>query len=525
MSSLFTSRIRMFAERGSRHILAEGLRGVEREALRICREGVLATTRHAKNLGSPLTHPYITTDYSEALLELITPPERDVRNVLENLDVLHRYVHASIGTELLWNQSMPCPLPPEDVIPIAWYGTSHTAMLKHVYRRGLALRYGKSMQCIAGIHYNFSVSPSLWTLLKEAITGTGFPDELRSAGYISLMRNFRRFSWLLMYLFGASPAMCSNFAGNDVYPFHTMSTDRLYLPNATSLRMSRIGYRANAQASIAEHFNSVEDYIECIAAAVNEPYPPYAEQGAYHNGEWTQINTNRLQLENEYYSAIRPKQVTLPDERPLQAIYRRGIQYVEVRCIDIDPFEPLGISLETTRFLEAFLLYCVLEESPLTSYDEACENAENFSRAVEMGRSPGLTLHRQRKAIPLRDWGLHLMEKIAEIANLLDGCDDKEGYMTAVLAQQRKLNDTELTPSARVLKGLQAKGGSFFRYTLEQSAIHTAYFRARPLPDVTAAHYASLAHLSVNAQAKLEEAQTGEFEQYISRYQSLSLAL
>jgi glutamate--cysteine ligase len=202
-------------------------------------------------LGSALTHPQITTDYAEALLEFITPAEHDIGLAL------HRSTRSTatptkLDGELLWSQSMPCDLPPEEDIEIAWYGSSNIGMLKHVYRRGLALRYGKAMQCIAGIHYNYSLPRTAVDAAqaKASRKNAAALRDFQSERYIALIRNFRRYSWLLMYLFGASPALSRCFLRGREHNLDALSDDTLYLPYATSLRMSDLGYQNDAQSGL-----------------------------------------------------------------------------------------------------------------------------------------------------------------------------------------------------------------------------------------------------------------------------------
>ena len=355
MSNQLTRRLALLDDDEHRSLLGQGLRGIERETLRVDRQGRLARTPHPVALGSALTHPQITTDYAEALLEFITPAENDIGITLNQLDAIHRFAYAHLGDEMLWSESMPCELPPEAEIDIAWYGSSNIGMLKHVYRRGLALRYGKAMQCIAGIHYNYSLPEKMWQLFSA---DEGIVEERRSAlrdfqseSYIATIRNFRRYSWLLMYLFGASPALSTGFLRGRQHSLETLSDDTLYLPYATSLRMSDLGYQNDAQSGLTPHENSLESYVRTLMDAVNRPYQPYQALGTKQNGEWIQLSTNVLQIENEYYSTIRPKRVIKTGERPVQALCKRGVQYIEVRCLDVDPFEPVGISLETASWM------------------------------------------------------------------------------------------------------------------------------------------------------------------------------
>lgn len=507
-------------------LLHQGLRGIERETLRVTPQGELARTPHSRSLGSALTHPQITTDYAEALMEFITPAQPDIATVLEQLDASHRFSAAILQgeDEYFWANSMPCILPDEKDITIGWYGTSHVGMLKHVYRRGLALRYGKTMQCIAGIHYNFSLSENLWRLLQEVEGHPGSVQEFQSESYIALIRNFRRYSWLLMVLFGASPALSANFLRNQPHQLQQFSADTLYLPYATSLRMSDLGYQSPAQAGLTPHYNNLAAYLQSLSNAVSQPYPPYAEMGVRSKeGEWQQLNTNILQIENEYYSPIRPKRVIQRCERPIHALATRGVQYIEVRCMDVDPFEACGISLETGRFLDAFLHFCAFDASPLTSDQEGKENTENFKRAVREGRRPGLMLQRDGASISLQDWGLELLDRINTVAEVLDAGRTDQAHAQALAAQCQKLISLELTPSARVLASLEHHGRSFTDFALHQSKIHTDRFRSRPLSATETANFATMAQHSLDEQEEMERSKTGDFAQFVEKYNKLPL--
>lgn len=520
LSDLLTRRLSLLATDQYRPLLAGGLRGIERETLRVDAHGDLAVTPHPRALGSALTNPQITTDYSESLLEFITPAEHDIATALRELDAVHRFVYSELGDELLWSQSMPCHLPDEAAIPIAWYGTSHIGMIKHVYRRGLALRYGKSMQCIAGIHYNYSLSEDLWRLLQEAEHAPGSAMDFQSESYIALIRNFHRYSWLLMVLFGASPALSTQFLRGRPHQLETLSAGTLYLPYATSLRMSDLGYQNNAQSGLVPPYNTLHEYMSSLSRAVLQPYPPYEKLGTRRDGEWIQINTNVLQIENEFYATIRPKRVIRTGERPVEALCARGVQYVEARCMDVDPFEPLGISLQTSRFLDAFLLFCALDQSAPTNDAEGRENTENFARAVKQGRRPGLTLQRGGSAIALQAWGMELLDRISAVSALLDSQRGGDEHVRALMAQREKLRSPELTPSARVLDALRANGGSFADFGMQQSLAHAADFRARPPSAEEHGYFTALAQASLAEQEEMERTQTGDFDQFITDYRS-----
>ncbi|MDE2427787.1 MAG: glutamate--cysteine ligase [Burkholderiales bacterium] len=518
MSNLLNRRLSLLDSIDHRPLLSQGLRGIERETLRVNPDGTLAVTPHPLALGSALTHPQITTDYSESLLEFITPAETDIATVLQELDAIQRFTYASLEKEILWHQSMPCVLPEEKDIPIAWYGTSHIGMVKHVYRRGLALRYGKSMQCIAGIHYNYSLSENLWKVLQQAEGGTADAMHYQSESYVAQIRNFHRYSWLLMYLFGASPALSAPFLRGRQHQLNHLSDDTLYLPFATSLRMSDLGYQNNAQDGLVPPYNTLLEYMRSLSLAVRQPYPAYEKIGTRQNGEWIQINTNVLQIENEFYATIRPKRVIRSGERPIEALCSRGVQYIEVRCMDVNPFEPLGISVETGHFLDAFLLFCALHDSPLTNKAEGIENKENFARTVKRGRQPGLQLHHQGADISLQEWGLALLDKIRPVAELLDVQRGDDAHSASLEIQRNKLLDPQQTPSAQVLDAIRAEGGSFSAFALKQSNQIAADFRMRPPTSDEMEYFQSLATASIAEQTEIERNQTGDFDQFIADY-------
>lgn len=520
MSDLLKRRLALLDSEANRPLLAQGLRGIERETLRVHADGKLALTPHPPALGSALTNPQITTDYSESLLEFITPAEPDIATALEELDNIHRFAYTVMGDEMLWHQSMPCALPEEKDIPIAWYGNSHIGMIKHVYRRGLALRYGKSMQCIAGIHYNYSLSEDLWKVLQKAEQTPGTSTYVQSENYIALIRNFHRYSWLLMYLFGASPALSTPFLRGRPHQLETLSEDTLYLPYATSLRMSDLGYQNNAQAGLVPPYNTLLEYMRSLSLAVRQPYPAYEKMGTRQNGEWVQINTNVLQIENEFYATIRPKRVIRTGERPIEALCARGVQYVEVRCMDVNPFDPLGISLETSRFLDAFLLFCAMDESPLTNQAEGEENVANFALTVKQGRRPGLMLSRHGQAISLQDWSMELLDKIAPVAALLDAQRGDDSHAKTLQVQREKLHHPELTPSAKVLAAIRAANNSFTQFALQQSKLQAEEFRSHPPAADQLAIYTKMAEQSLAEQAVMEKSQTGSFDQFINDYRS-----
>lgn len=497
-------------------MLAGCLRGIEKEGLRVDSQGWLSTRAHPQTLGRALTHPHITTDYSEALLELITGTHKSAQGVATELDWVHRLAAAGLGDELLWNHSMPALLPAEPDIPIAWYGTSNTGMLKHVYRRGLAVRYGKLMQCIAGLHYNFSLPDALWAhqgLFPNAA------EQSASDGYIGLIRNFVRYSWLLMYLFGASPAVSTNFLRNkDDHGLQSLGPTTACLPFATSLRMSDLGYQNKAQSTLKLCYNDLRTFLDRLYSAVTTPWPAYEAIGTQRDGQWIQLNCNLLQIENEFYSTIRPKRTTGRGERPITALAQRGIQYVEVRCLDIDPFEPTGISPQAVRFMDAFLLFCALEHSPPFGEDGFCtESTRNFNAVVTEGRKPDLALLRGGIPVGMAEWSNQVLERVAACADLLASQLADEGYRDAVADQTAKVRDVSLTPSARVFAALE-DGQSFHEFALTLSRAHAEHFKRAGLSEQEKLVAEQLRKESIAKQQSLEQSDNMTFEAYVAQF-------
>lgn len=492
------------------------LRGIEKESLRVDMEGKLAATSHPAALGSALTNPSITTDYSEALLELITQTNSSTEQLMQELLETHCYVAQQMPNELMWNQSMPALLPAEADIPIGWYGTSNTGMLKHVYRRGLAERYGKAMQCIAGVHYNFSLPDQLWdTLGAEGIS----LEDQRSKGYMALIRNFMRYSWLLMYLFGASPAVSKEFVRDLPHTLIELDKDTMYLPWATSLRMSDIGYKNKAQSELQLCYNDLETFLTRMHTAVTTPWPEYQAIGTHRNGEWIQLSTNILQIENEYYSNIRPKRTTGRCQRPATALAELGIQYVEVRCLDIDPYSPIGMSADTSRFLDTFLLFCAAEPSRLFPDNGYCKDSrDNFDRVVSHGRKPDLTLINANTPISLRNWASELTERMQPYAELLDQAYGGTAHQQALKVQQRKVTDHELTPSAQILRDLSQQKLSLHEFTLQQSLQHRKTLQEYVLSPEKQQNYQQEVQNSFMAQQQLEDEDTIDFSGYVAKY-------
>ena len=500
--------------------LKELRRGIEKESLRVRPDGALATTPHPAALGSALTHPHVTTDFSESQVELITGVHPDVDACLRELTQIHQFVYRHIGNELLWSSSMPCRLPPDDDIPIGQYGSSNVGRLKTVYRTGLARRYGRRMQTISGVHYNFSLPEAAMAALHSAAADAREPKEFRTHAYFALIRNFRRVSWLPLYLFGASPAVCASFVAGREHRLQTFSPDTMYLPHATSLRMGPLGYQSDAQLALAVSYNSLVGYARSLHHALTEPYPRYAAIGVRgDDGQYRQLATTLLQIENEFYGTIRPKRRIRRGERPLHALTERGVEYVEVRSLDVDPFSPVGVDPVTMRFLDVFLLHCLLRASPPDTPEGIGVIAQNQYRVAERGREPGLKLRRDGEEIALAEWGGDVLAECAPIAAALDRAQGGNGHRDALAAAKAMLADPELTPSGRVLRLLTERyGKSYIDFALAYSQRHREEVLALPYAPQTAARLERAAAESRAAQRQIEETDRVPFESYRQAY-------
>ena len=494
-------------------------RGIEKEGLRVRPDGTLASTPHPAGLGSALTHPRITTDFSEAQLELITGVHADVDACLAELAELHQVVYRSLGDELVWGASLPCKLPADESIPIARYGDSNLGRMKFIYRMGLSHRYGRRMQVVSGIHYNFSVPVEAWPAL-HAFEASSYSLELYpDARYMGLIRNFRRHAWLLLLLLGTSPAACASFVGNRAHALQAWGTGTLFGPGATSLRMGRLGYQSEAQSDLAVSFNDLAGYAAALDRAMRVPYPPYEAIGLEEGGEFRQLSTALLQIENEFYGTIRPKRTIRRGERPLHALGRRGIEYVEVRCLDVDPFMPVGIDADAIRLLDVFLLHCLLADSPRDSPAEIRATAVNQRSVAEAGRDPGTRLDRAGEQVTPAEWGSALLRQCEPIAAALDRAFGGAGYARVLRASEAALRNPDTLPSARVLRAVeQDHGRSFPDFVLAQSRRHRDALTDPPLGPSASERYETLAAESLAQARRMEADDDVPFDTYRRRY-------
>jgi glutamate--cysteine ligase len=520
MPHLLEKRLAYLSKHGETEALRRALIGLEREALRVSPEGRLSQRPHPHALGSALTHPQITTDYSEALLEFVTPPLATPDEALQRLDTIQHFSAQQLGDEMLWNASMPCFFEGEDGIPIAQYGASNLAKLKHIYRVGLAHRYGKAMQIIAGIHYNFSFAEETWPvwLAVDDVRADSADDiqAFRSQRYLDLLRNIQRYGFVIPYLFGASPAVSRSFftAGNAGLSAHlsAFDDDTCYLPHGTSLRLSDLGY-SNRKCPFFVSSDSLDAYLFALYQATHTPCAEFERVGVMVDGVYQQLNANILQIENEYYSSVRPKQPPQAGETPGRALRQRGIAYLELRSLDVSPFAPTGTDLETLRFIQAWLTTCFLLHSDLSGRRTRIVYDSNLLSVAATGRGDEPILDIDGEPKTLAQALTPLLDQVEMVSEWLG-----EPYRDSVRKQRGKITDPETTPSAQILREMRENRESFHALVCRYSKQHAARYRETPLPVDVGSEFEIMAETSRLEQQRLEAPDQMSFDDYLSRY-------
>ncbi len=518
MKQNFDKRLTAIAADGG-DLLHGGLIGIEKESLRVTADGSLSMADHPLSLGSALTNRYITTDFSEALLEFVTPAFKTTWETLNFVCDMHQFTYSQLGDEMLWPASMPCRIPDDDDIPLARYGSSNVGRMKTIYRRGLGYRYGRQMQTIAGVHFNYSVPQEFWDAYREILGSELNIDEFRSEQYLGLIRNFRRVGWIVLYLFGASPALCKSFAGDNAAAMKSLNEETYFEPYGTSLRMSDLGYSNQNQSRISVSLNSLDEYVNGLSEAIETLEPSYEEIGVKVDGRYRQLNSNLLQIENEFYSSVRPKRVAESGERPTAALRRGGIEYIEIRSMDINLFDPCGINQNAMRFMESLLLYCLLLESPSLGDAELDEISLNQTETAKRGRDPDFRLIRDGAPVSVREWGREIIDGVLSVSAQIDGHDENESYAEAARLMQTFIDDPNLTPSARIIAELEEADMSFFRFAHQMAKNHRDYFASIAQPNNAAIDmFHKEAKESLQRQKDIEESDSISLDEYLSEY-------
>ena len=496
-------------------------RGIEREALRVKPDGRLSQNPHPYAFGSALCHQSITTDFAESLLEFITPVANDVEQLFAYLNDIHHYAAKNLeNDETLWPISMPCFVESEEAVELAQYGPSNVGLMKTAYRQGLKNRYGSMMQVISGVHYNFSLPENFWSSWSEIHDSDLSGKEAKSAGYLGLIRNYFRYGWVIPFLFGASPALCQSFIQDRKtdLEFKKIGKGTIYLPYATSLRLSDLGYTNNGHLSLNISYNSLADYLSSVRQALRKKAPEFKEMGIKKDNEYVQLNDNVLQIENELYASIRPKRVQKDRETPLQALHARGIEYIEIRSLDVNPFSKVGISEEQVNFLDLFLTWCVIIPSAEISEVQSQHFSNNLNKIVTQGRKPDLQLEIDGTEQTVAQWGEWITGQLKELAAVLDKNHSDSRYQQAIAHIAPRFTAPELTSSARVLQIIKDENTDNGPLALKLSKTYKAELIAQDYQIWSDDYFQQERANSLQKQQHIEANDTLSFDDYLQQY-------
>ncbi|GAB4190413.1 MAG: bifunctional glutamate--cysteine ligase GshA/glutathione synthetase GshB [Simkaniaceae bacterium] len=491
--------------------------GLEKETLRTL-DRHISLAPHPPFLGSPLTNPYVTLDFAGAQLEMVTPHYNNPSSPMKFLKALHQFFYKYETEEFLWPSSMPSALPKnEEEIAIAYFGTSEFARKKMLYRIGLAHRYGRRMQTLSSIHYNFSFPKTLWqALYKKFSPRENSQRDFISNSYLHAIRNFLREGWILSYLFGASPACDASYMP-DVHPLQLMHKQTLFLKYATSLRMSYLGYYSKIQEQLNISYNEFSKYLSDLTYAVETVSPKYHEMGVLEDGVEIQLNDHYLQIENEHYTRIRPKRRPKENQGWLQALKDFGIEYLEVRCLDLNPLHPLGIDSKTMDFVHLFLLYCLAKPSPPIFAQERKQICQNQNIVALEGRDPDLKLHKGDERISIKIWADKILKKMKKLAA---GIEEEQKFSPCLLEAKEKIASPGKTPSGVIMEEMLKHNKEFLSYHRELAARHREAFAAEKIPPPLLKKFQTAAKESLTTQNNIEQRE----KIFIKGYEDLELS-
>lgn len=490
-------------------LLLKGQHGLEKECLRTTAKKEISEKRHPKYLGSPLFHPHFSTDFGEAQLELITPPFPSLDKCLDHLEDLHIYLHHTLGSESLWPSSIPCRLPNLDAVHLASFGMTSEAYKKWLYRKGLSLRYGKAMQLLSGIHYNFSFSLPFWKVLKDEEKSPIPLERYITEKYFHLCRNFLRMGWIISYLFGASPSIDRTFLKKVPSFLKKQDANTLLGPYATSIRMSQMGYFSQIQAQNAVSFNSLKEYTQSLNYMLKTTSTHFEELGVFHEGKRVQINDKILQIEAEHYCRIRPKPKPNTGQRPIDALNHHGVNYIETRILDLNPFIGVGVDAEPLDFMHLFFVYCLFKESPPISKKEAKVFCDNQNQVALFGRKKGLKLFDGvlQKQVALKNWAHEILDEMHAVAKVFDQTQREAYYQDLIEIQKDKVDYPYLTPSGQLVELLIQKKQSFVNLTHAQATRYRREYKQKKCSKKLKSHFEELNMKSIK---DLDEAEAAE---------------
>ena len=410
----------------TREDLLGGHFGIEREGLRCEISGKLALTPHPEVFGEKLRNPYITTDFSESQLELITPAMDTLEQTYDFLSGLYDIAVMEIGDEYIWPQSMPCIIPEDKKIPIARFCKCPPGVDAESYRQKLMLKYGGKKQLVSGIHYNFSFKESLIQKLHTAYAPQLDTKSFKNSLYLKVTRNYLRYRWLIIYLLGSTSTMHETYVEACGKQLKKISSDSFSSDGALSYRNGDCGYQN--KTAIFPNYDSVGEHIASLERFIQE---------------------GTIESHKELYSQIRLK--AKDNGNLLESLQKDGICYLEYRSIDINPFDRAGISLNDLYFMQLFNLYLLFkEESDYTLWqEEALEN----QKAIATHGQKELQLKKDGNLVLKEDWGMEMLQEMRKLNDTL-GLDKQD----VIEIMEKRLKDYQLTYAYQLVEAVKREG-------------------------------------------------------------------
>lgn len=410
----------------TREDLLGGHFGIEREGLRCEISGKLALTPHPEVFGEKLRNPYITTDFSESQLELITPAMDTLEETYDFLSGLYDIAVMEIGDEYIWPQSMPCIIPEDKKIPIARFCKCPPGVDAESYRQKLMLKYGGKKQLVSGIHYNFSFKESLIQKLHTAYAPQLDTKSFKNSLYLKVTRNYLRYRWLIIYLLGSTSTMHETYVEACGKQLKKISSDSFSSDGALSYRNGDCGYQN--KTAIFPNYDSVGEHIASLERFIKE---------------------GTIESHKELYSQIRLK--AKDNGNLLESLQKDGICYLEYRSIDINPFDRAGISLNDLYFMQLFNLYLLFkEESDYTLWqEEALEN----QKAIATHGQKELQLKKDGNLVLKENWGMEMLQEMRKLNDTL-GLDKQD----VIEIMEKRLKDYQLTYAYQLVEAVKREG-------------------------------------------------------------------
>src|SRR5690625_846948 len=464
-----------FKKTNTTHLLTAGQWGIERETHRMNSDGTIALTPQPDAFIDPKIQKYITVDFGENQLEFITKPYEELDSLFDELDCIHKYAYQHINGELMWPFSMPPRLPEEEIIPLAEFPYLEDGLEKEVYRRGLAVRYGKKLQMISGIHYNYSLDDQLIDLLHQEFAPEQSRQSFVNQLYLKIGRNMLRYRWLLVYLYGAAPVIDSSYDSVIEDKINNNQSDWLaqffdrddFLKYVTSYRTSRFGYSTEVEDKYQVSYDTLEGYIADLRKILSTENENYRKIGTEKDGKIIQLNTNELQIEAEFYAPVRFRQIQKDGETLLDALDKRGISYFELRIHDLNPFSKVGITKEQVQFTHLMILMSLFDECDGLSDEQQIFTNQNHQLVALFGRKPGLNLYLDNgEKIEMKAWANSIFEKITRLATFIDQDNGNTYYADLVAAERQKLDDPSAILSERIMAELDDDPDAFLKLGL-----------------------------------------------------------